>query len=418
MNARELKGQTIAFAGSGGLDSCTITRWLTDLGVKVVSMTLDLGQPDETDLETVRERMLAAGAAEAIVIDGRKMLAEEGLKVIQAQAKYEGDYWNTTGLARHVTTEVILHAMKARGIRILAHGATGRGNDQVRFQLVTNMLEPDFAVYAPWRDQDFLDVFGGRKEMIDFCQARNVPVKATHSKPYSTDANLLGLTHEAGKLESLDAGALAIDPEFGVSPVKAPDKAERFEVRFKAGVPVGINGQPVSVLEAFQIGNKAAGRNGVGIALHLVENRFVGIKSRGIYETPGIEALGKAYEYMLQLILDRRARKLYNALSSTLAEQIYQGYWFDPASEAAKAAVASFARFASGVIKLDLYKGHAFFAGAADLEHSLYSESAASMEKVGEFNHADSEGFLNVLGVSARILARMSQINRDPLVSD
>lgn len=411
MKAEELKGQTIGFAGSGGLDSCTVTRWLTDLGVKVVCITLDLGQPDEPDLEAVRQRMLAAGAAEAVVIDGRAALAEEGLKVIQSQALYEGDYWNTTGIARHVTTKLLLEGMKERGIRILSHGATGRGNDQVRFQLVTNMLEPDFAVYAPWRDQQFLDAFGGRKEMIDYCAARGVQIKQSHAKPYSTDANLLGLTHEAGKLESLEVGAFDISPEFGVLPTAAPDQIEKFDIRFEQGRPVAVNGEKLPLLDIFTMANEAGGRNGVGIAMHLVENRFVGIKSRGIYETPGMQVIGKAYEYLLQLILDRRARRLFDTLSGTLAEQIYQGYWFDPASSASKAAVAAFARFATGTIKLDLYKGHAIFAGACDVPNCLYSETAASMEKVGEFNHADSEGFLNVLGVSARILARTGQID-------
>ncbi|MBX7246876.1 MAG: argininosuccinate synthase [Candidatus Sumerlaeaceae bacterium] len=413
MKAHELKGQTIAFAGSGGLDSCTITRWLTDLGVKVVSMTLDLGQPDDPDLGAVKERMLAAGAAEALVLDGRELLAEEGLQVIQAQALYEGDYWNTTGLARHVTTRILLNEMRKRGIKLLSHGATGRGNDQVRFQIVTNMLEPDYAVYAPWRDDTFLAAFGGRKEMIDYCTERGVPVKASHSKPYSTDANMLGLTHEAGKLESLEVGALAIEPEFGVLPTQAPDKIESVAIQFEMGRPVAINGKKISVREAIQVANEIGGRNGVGIALHLVENRFVGIKSRGIYETPGMHVLGRAYEYLLQLILDRRSRRIFNQLSEMLAEQIYQGYWYDTASEAAKGAVGSFARFATGTIKLDLYKGHTLFGGATGVTHCLYSETAASMEKVGEFNHADSEGFLNVLGVSAKILARSGQVSPD-----
>lgn len=412
MNASDLKGKTIAFAGSGGLDSCTITRWLTDLGVKVVSVTLDLGQPDESSLEEVRQRMLAAGAVDAVVMDGRAALAEEGLKVVQSQARYEGDYWNTTGIARHVTTELILEVMRERGIKILSHGATGRGNDQVRFQLVTHMLEPDYEVYAPWRDQEFLDRFGGRKEMIDFCEERGVPVKATHKKPYSTDANLLGLTHEAGKLESLEVGALEIEPEFGVSPLEAPDQVEEVSIEFDKGRPVALNGKKIELLELFEELNRIGGRNGVGIALHLVENRFVGIKSRGIYETPGLEVLGKAYEYMIQLTLDRRAHKLFWDLSEMLAEQIYQGYWFDPASTAAKAAVAQFSRFSSGTIKLQLYKGHAFFASASDVPNCLYSETASSMEKVGEFNHADSEGFLNVLAVSARILARQKQVEQ------
>jgi argininosuccinate synthase len=413
MNAHDLKNKTIAFAASGGLDSCTITRWLTDLGVRVVCLTLDLGQPDEPDLEEVRRRMLASGAAEAAIIDGRAALAAEGVAVIQAQAKYEGDYWNTTGIARHVTTRLLLAEMRRRGIEILSHGATGRGNDQVRFQLVTHMLEPGFEVYAPWRDEEFLAAFGGRREMIDFCTARGVPIKHSHAKPYSTDANLLGLTHEAGKLESLDEGALCIEPEFGTLPTAAPDRLERAEIRFERGVPVAINGRTADLPALFAEANTLAGRNGVGIALHLVENRFVGIKSRGVYETPGMELLGKAYEYLMQLVLDRRARKLFNTLSQMLAEQIYQGYWFDPASEAAKAAVARFAHFATGTIRLDLYKGHAFFAGAADVPHCIYSEEAASMEKVGDFNHADSEGLLRVLAVSARILAKAGQIVSD-----
>ncbi|MGB9691449.1 MAG: argininosuccinate synthase [Candidatus Sumerlaeaceae bacterium] len=410
MRLEDLRGKTIAFAASGGLDSCTITRWLTDNGVRVVCVTLDLGQPDDPDLELVRQRMLASGAAEAHILDGREALAREGLAVIHAQAKYEGDYWNTTGIARHVTTKLLLRFMRERGITILSHGATGRGNDQVRFQIVTNMLEPDFQVYAPWRDDAFLKAFGGRKEMIDFCLQRGIPIKASHAKPYSTDANLLGLTHEAGKLESLEVGAHAIEPEFGVLPTAAPDKPERFAVRFEEGVPVAINGHSVNILEAFQHANAAGGRNAVGIGLHLVENRFVGIKSRGVYETPGMQVLGKAYEYLLQLLLDRRARRLFDFLSSYLAEQIYQGYWFDPGSAAAKAAVGAFTHLATGTIELHLYKGHATFAAAKDVPHCVYSETAASMEKVGEFNHADSEGFLNVLGVSARILARAKQI--------
>lgn len=411
MNASDLKGKTIAFAGSGGLDSCTITRWLADLGVNVVSVTLDLGQPDESSLDEVRKRMLAAGAVDAVVLDGRAALAQEGLKVVQAQARYEGDYWNTTGIARHVTTALILDVMRERGIKILSHGATGRGNDQVRFQLVTHMLEPDYEVYAPWRDQQFLDRFGGRKEMIDFCQERGVPIKATHKKPYSTDANLLGLTHEAGKLESLEVGALEIEPEFGVYPHQAPDVMEDISITFDKGTPVAINGQKMDLLSIFEELNKVGGRNGIAIGAHLVENRFVGIKSRGIYETPGMEVLGKAYEYMLQLTLDRRSHKLFVSLRELLAEQIYQGYWFDPASTAAKAAIAHFSRFSTGTIKLKLYRGHTFFDAAVDVPHCLYSETASSMEKVGEFNHADSEGFLNVLAVSARILARQNQVD-------
>ena len=198
MNVSDLKGKTVALAASGGLDSCTSTRWLTDHAVNVVSCTVDLAQPDEKDLSQIRQRMLASGAVDAVILDAREALAEAGLKVIQAQACYEGRYWNTTGIARYVTTKCILEEMARRNITILSHGATGRGNDQVRFQLATNMLAPDVQVYAPWRDEAFLKEFGGRAQMIAFCEERKVPITASLSSPYSTDANILGLTHEAG----------------------------------------------------------------------------------------------------------------------------------------------------------------------------------------------------------------------------
>ncbi|MCA1994186.1 MAG: argininosuccinate synthase, partial [Coleofasciculus sp. S288] len=172
MKAQDLKGKTIAFAGSGGLDSCTITRWLTERGVRVVCFTADLGQPDEDDTEAIRQRMLLAGAEDFVLLPVREGIAEAGLSVIQSQACYEGRYWNTTGIARCVLTKAMVEEMKKRDLTIFSHGATGRGNDQVRFQLITNMLAPEFEVYAPWRDEEFLARFPGRSEMIDFCQEK------------------------------------------------------------------------------------------------------------------------------------------------------------------------------------------------------------------------------------------------------
>ena len=226
MTITDLHGQKVALASSGGLDSCTVTKWLVDRGVDVVSLTADIGQPDETDIDDIRKRMLACGAEEAVLIDLKAELAETAIAMLIGQARYEGGYWNTTGIARHVTTRGLLEEMKQRDINVLAHGATGRGNDQVRFQLVANMLDPRITVYAPWRDHAFLDMFGGRKEMIDFCNGYNLPITATYEKPYSTDANFLGLTHEAGKLEYLDVAADFIEPGMGVFPALAPDKAE------------------------------------------------------------------------------------------------------------------------------------------------------------------------------------------------
>ncbi len=410
MKAQDLKGKTIAFAGSGGLDSCTITRWLTEQDVRVVCCTADLGQPDEEDIEAIKERMLLSGAADFVLLPAKEALASAGLSIIQSQACYEGRYWNTTGIARCVLVKAMLPEMKKRGLSILSHGATGRGNDQVRFQLITNMLAPDFEVYAPWRDEEFLARFPGRSEMIDFCKEKGLPITATKEKPYSTDANLLGLTHESGLLESLTTPAHFVKPIMGCYPIDAPAEPEEFVVHFQQGCPVMLNGGSVSLLEAIVQANAIGGKHAIGIGTHLVENRFVGVKSRGVYESPGVELLGTCYGWLLQLILDRRAREFFEQLSQLISKQIYQGYWFDLATQMALQAIQDTAELATGTITASIYKGNISFVSASDAPHSLYSEENASMEGVGDYNHTDSEGLLRVLGVSARVLATSGQI--------
>ncbi|MGB5962609.1 MAG: argininosuccinate synthase [Coleofasciculaceae cyanobacterium] len=410
MKAQDLKGKTIGFAGSGGLDSCTITRWLADQGVRVVCFTADLGQPDEDDTEAIKERMLMAGAEDFVLLPVREAIAKIGLSVIQTQACYEGRYWNTTGIARCVLVKDMILEMQKRDLTILSHGATGRGNDQVRFQLITNMLAPDFEVYAPWRDEEFLARFPGRSEMIDYCQEKGLSVSATKEKPYSTDANLLGLTHESGLLEALTTPAHFVKPIMGCYPADAPDQAEEFTVHFEQGCPVSINGNSVSLLEAISQANTIGGKHGIGIGTHLVENRFVGIKSRGIYESPGVEILGSCYGLLLQLVLDRRAREFFEQISQLIAKQIYQGYWYDLATQMALQAIQCTTELATGTIKVSLYKGNISFVSATNTPHSLYSEENASMEGVGSYNHADSEGLLRVFSVSARVLATSGQI--------
>jgi len=406
----DLKGRTVAFAASGGLDSCTVTKWLTENGVAVVCFTADIAQPDETDFGTIETRMRACGATDYVALPLHDAIAESGVEVVQFQARYEGAYWNTTGIGRHVIVAGMVPELRKRGITILGHGATGRGNDQVRFQLCTNMLAPDVAVYAPWRDPAFLARFRGRSEMIDYCEKHELPITATKSAPYSTDANLLGLTHEAGKLEHLDTPPWFITPGMGVLPQDAPDAPEAVSVRFERGRPVAINGKTTTAFQAIQQANAIGGRHAVGIATHLVENRFVGIKSRGVYEAPGMELLGTAYAFLLQLVLDRRGRELFDQLSLYVAKQIYQGYGFDLGTHMARQAMEPVAALATGTIRLKLYKGRAEFDAAGDVPHQLYSESNASMEAVGEFDHADSEGFLRVLQVSARALAASGQV--------
>jgi argininosuccinate synthase len=411
MQLKDLQGKTIAFAASGGLDSCTVTRWLSDHDVKVVAMTAHLGQPDEPDIGAIEKRMRACGAADFALLDARDALVEAGLGLVQAQACYEGKYWNTTGIARHVTTRALLGEMKRRKIGVLSHGATGRGNDQVRFQLCANMLAPEVQVYAPWRDSAFLERFGGRQQMIDFCNERGLPITATKKAPYSTDANILGLTHEAGVLESLETGPGVITPGMGVHAKDAPASAEEVEIRFEQGRPVAIQGQRcASLLSAFEQANTIAGRHGVGIAFHLVENRFVGIKSRGVYESPGMELLGSAYALLLQLILDRRARNLFDELSRYLAQQVYQGYGFDLGSQMAYAALQPVSRLVTGTVRVALLKGSIHYVSAREVPHCLYQEDMASMEAIGSYDHGDSEGLLRVLGVSARALAAAGQI--------
>ena len=408
MNWKELsQNQDYVFAGavSGGLDSCTVAYWLASNNVSVHCFTVDLGQPDEKQLDDVSDRMIGSGAQSSKILDGKNDLAEAGLKVIQSQAKYEGGYWNTTGIARPVTVQQIIPEMKKLNIDVLFHGATGRGNDQVRFQLASNMIDPTIKIYAPWRDPEFLEEFPGRQQMIEYCEKNKIPIKPSNESRYSTDANFLGLTHEAGDLENINISPDFVETIMGQWPWDAKDTPDYVTIKWVKGVPVEINGNPVSLVEAFLTANKLAGDNGVGIGTHVIENRFVGIKSRGIYESPGMELLGQSYEFLLQFILDRRARELFLDLSSTISRQIYQGYWLDLASSMSLRSLGLISQFATGTIQVKLYKGGVYFESAEDsitaMPHSLYTDDG-SMEDEGGYDHSDAEGFLNVLGVSAK----------------
>ena len=412
MNWRELKKKGLTVVGgavSGGLDSCTATHWLRSKGFKVYCFTVDLGQPDEENLNSIVERMTSCGASDAFILSGQEALARAGLNVIQAQARYEGGYWNTTGIARPVTVKTILPELQNRKIPVFFHGSTGRGNDQVRFQLAVNMLEPELEVYAPWRDPEFIEDFPGRKEMIEYCKSNNLPIKPTDDARYSTDANFLGLTHEAGDLENVSIPPFFITPGMGSWPWNAIDQPQTIGISWRKGIPISIDGRSCDLVEIINEANQIAGQHGIGIGTHVLENRFVGTKSRGIYESPGMELLGRTYEYLIQFILDRRARIFYTQLSSLISEQIYQGYWLDPTTNYALSALNAITQLVTGDIFVRLYKGGIYFEKSDNTQevipHSLYTDDS-SMESLGTYNHSDSEGFLKVLGVSAKNVGR------------
>jgi len=408
MTYHALQGERVGICVSGGLDSRTITRKLVDLGIRVTCFTADLGQPDEADINDIRARMAPCGAETAIV-DLKAEMAEACYEVLRAQAMYEGGYWNSTGIARAVTVRGRLPELQKHGCTVLAHGATGRGNDQMRFERYTNVLAPRMKVYAPWRDPNLLREFPGRTQMADFLNARGIPATAGGKKKYSTDANLAGLSHEAEDLESLQTPCTIVQPTMGVWPQAAPDKVEEVEVRIQAGRPAALNGRALAPVELMREANRVAGRNGVGMK-NALENRIVGTKSRGVYEAPGMELLGTALRTVYQATLDRRCTLLFQQLSKLVADQIYDGRYFDPATRAAMAAISTMAEHATGTVRLGLYKGNLHFVSLTDCAASLYNEADSSMEASAGLNPVSSQGFAEIQSVEARALARAGQI--------
>lgn len=409
MRIDDLKGQKIGICVSGGLDSKSVTARLIEAGLDVVGFTANLAQPDETDIEDIPRRMAPTGA-ETRIVDLRDSMAKAAMLVIKTQARYDGGYWNTTGIARAVTVHGLLGAMKAEGCTVLAHGATGRGNDQLRFERYTNVLDPKLKVYAAWRDPELLKQFPGRREMAAYLQQKGIEAAVGAAKRYSTDANVAGLSHEAEDLESLDTPMTIVEPTMGVWPQDAPDEVETVTLRFERGFCVGINGQALSRFETLVEANRIAGRNGLGIS-NALENRIIGTKSRGVYEAPGMELLGTALQAVYQAVLDRRATTLFRHLSTIVAEAVYDGRLFDPAPRAAIAAIDLMAESASGTVELGLYKGSVFFQSLRDVGASLYNQADASMEASDGLNPVSSQGYVEVQSVEAIAMSHAGQIS-------
>ncbi|NDC64732.1 MAG: argininosuccinate synthase [Planctomycetia bacterium] len=393
-------------AYSGGLDTSVILGWLIEKGYDVIAVYVDLGQPCE-DREATLAKARACGASKAMIVDVREELCRDfAFPVMQWQARYEGTYLLGTSIARPLISKVCVEIAHREGATVFAHGATGKGNDQCRFQLAAEAIDPSIRVLAPWRIAEFRERFPGRTELLDFCAARNIPVKASKGKPYSSDENCLHTSYEAGQLEALTTDGFAL-VEFGmtVSPQLAADRMETVRIDFESGVPVRVDGRTLAAHEVVLALNEIGGRNGVG-RTDIVENRLVGMKSRGVYEAPGMTLLYEAHRLVEQMTLDRDLVHLRDRLSPEVAEAVYYGFWYSARMDALLAFIREAQRPVSGTVELNLYKGNVLVKSRSSGQ-SLYDEAIASMEGGGSYDQGDAEGFLRILGLPLRVQGRL-----------
>ena len=394
--------KSCVLAYSGGLDTSVILGWLQDQGYEVHAVYVDLGQPCE-DREEIMQKARNGGAVSSRLIDAREEMCRDfAFPVLAWQAKYEQIYLLGTSIARPLISKICLQVAREVGATAYAHGATGKGNDQCRFQLAAEALDPNVQMIAPWRIKEFRDAFPGRTELIAYCESKNIPVKASTAKPYSSDENVLHISYEAGQLEELDVnGVEMVDFGMGVSPQEAPDVAEKVTIKFDSGIPVALNGKQVTALEMVEQLNQIAGRNGVG-RIDMVENRFVGMKSRGVYESPGMTVLYDALMYVEQLTMDRDLMHLRDRLAPEVAEMVYYGFWYTPKMDALLSFIQEAQKTTSGEVTLKLYKGN-ISVDSRSSPNSLYDAEIATMEGGGSYNQDDAEGFLRIQGLPSRV---------------
>src|SRR6266568_3542011 len=385
----------VALAYSGGLDTSVIIPWLKETyGCEVVAVAVDVGQAEEaTGLEA---KAYATGACDFYLIDAKQEFAQDYLfPVLKAGAIYEKDYLLGTSTARPLIARKQVEIALATGCDALAHGCTGKGNDQVRFELAYQALAPELAIIAPWREWEIIS----REDAIDFAAARGIPIAATKKDPYSRDRNLWHLSHEGGPLEDP-----SFEPEFSmfkltVDPTCAPNVPEKVTIDFVEGEPVAVNGETFSPAALIQELNEIGGRHGVGRA-DLVENRLIGIKSRGVYETPGGTLLVTALKALESITLDKESAHEKERIATRYAELVYNGQWFSPLKEAFDAFVNALAANVTGSVTLKLYKGNAIIVSRQS-PHSLYSQNLASFNMRG-YDAADSAGFIRLFGLPLR----------------
>lgn len=399
----------IVLAYSGGLDTSVILVWLKEhFDAEIIAFTADIGQKEE--LDGLEEKALKTGAAKVYIDDLTEEFAKDFIfPMFQGGALYEGQYLLGTSIARPLIAKRMVEIAQKEGARYIAHGATGKGNDQVRFELTVAALDPSLEVIAPWRLESFREQFPGRAEMIAYASAHGIPIQATAAKPYSTDRNLLHISYESGILEDpwFDASSDANKEMYvlSTSPEDAPDHAEYIELQFEQGNCVGINGTALSPLQVMERLNALGGKHGIG-RLDMVENRFVGMKSRGVYETPGGTILLFAHRQMESITMDREVMHLRDTLIPRYSTLIYNGFWFAPERYALQALITESQKNVTGTVRLKLYKGNVIAAGVQS-PVSLYNPDIATMEAdpTNSYDQNDATGFIHLQALRLKMYA-------------
>ncbi|KHF35057.1 Argininosuccinate synthase [Paenibacillus sp. P1XP2] len=408
--------EKIVLAYSGGLDTSIILKWLKETyDAEIIAFTADIGQKEE--LDGLEAKALATGASKVYIDDLREEFAKDFIyPMFQAGALYEGQYLLGTSIARPLIAKRMVEIARAEGATAIAHGATGKGNDQVRFELGVAALAPDIEVIAPWRLEEFRNDFPGRAEMIAFAEKHGIPVTASAAKPYSMDRNLLHISYESGVLEDpwFDASA----PEnkdmylLSNSPEDAPDEAEYLELEFVQGNCVALNGEQLNPLQVMEKLNELGGKHGIG-RVDMVENRFVGMKSRGVYETPGGTILFTAHRKMESITMDREVMNLRDSLITRYSTLVYNGFWFAPERLALQALVTESQKNVTGTVRVKLYKGNIIAAGVKS-PVSLYNPDIATMEAdpTQAYDQGDATGFIRLNALRLKVGTGVEQNNK------
>ncbi|HEX8456625.1 MAG TPA: argininosuccinate synthase [Pyrinomonadaceae bacterium] len=397
------KIKKVVLAYSGGLDTSVMLHWLKErYGCEVVCYCADVGQGEE--LEGLEEKARATGASKLYVEDLRQEFVSDYVwAAVKANAVYEGVYLLGTSLARPVIAKRQIEIARREGADAVAHGATGKGNDQVRFELTYYALEPDIKVVAPWREWEFK----GRSDLIAYAEQHDIAVTATHAKPYSTDRNLMHVSYEGGILEDPWAEPPADIFQLTKAPEEARAEAEYVVIGFEEGVPVSLNSERLGAVAMLEELNRVGGAHGIG-RVDLVENRFVGMKSRGVYETPGVTILQAAHRALESITMDREVLRMRDALSLKFAESVYYGFWFAPESELMRSMIDETQRGVTGEVRVKLYRGNVTIAGRR-APRSLYNERLATFEADTVYNQRDAEGFIKLNALRLRSRAQLER---------